>query len=142
MTERRRVFPKSKPGDVVGLIKELWGEDDPRLDLHFVCEALFEEHDRISLPMIQNVMGGGKCDGLVWLVSDAAGYLDMVLEYVDPETGGHTDLPMAALGEWLYAKRDERPAEIANPATGKLIGNPDEMLVWFERTGVVEAGGE
>ena len=123
----RRIFPASKPGDLPGLIQEIWGEDHPHLKLFQVCEELFKEHRRIGLSMITESAAE---DGLLWLASDAAAYLDMVLEYADPETDERHDLPIDVLGQWLV----DQEAPILDPVTNKMIEKPgEEIAVMFER---------
>lgn len=128
-----RIFPKSKRGDVEGLIQEIFGEDHPYLDLHFVCEALFEIHDRISLPMITNVLGDGPCEGLFWLSSEAADYLKLVIECDDPEMGPPHDIPATVLRDIVAFRKEGTP--IIDPTTGKQISDPNmNLYLWFEKT--------
>lgn len=133
--ERRRTFPRSERGDLPGQIAEVFGEDHQYLDLHFVCEALFGEHNRICPAMIAHVMGGyPKCDGLLWLCSDAAGYMELALEYYNEETRDRNKLPIDILRDYIDWRQD--PAvKVVNPVTGQEIGSPDEqILIWFQKT--------
>lgn len=135
--ERRRTFPRSERGDLPGQIAEVFGEDHQYLDLHFVCEYLFQTRgmDRICSPMFAYVMGGEpKCDGLLWLCSDAADYMEMALEYFNEETGDRNELPIDILRDYLDWRHDPT-VKVINPVTGQEIGSPNEqILIWFKKT--------
>jgi len=128
-------FPTYPPGvNLPVTIKEIWGVDHIVMKIYAACEQLFADHSRINIPMILGEVDDPIEDwnNILWLCSDAAGYMEWTLEHIDPNTKHPTNLPMKLFRKYLENKCSGRKHLLINPTTGKPIRDfAHEVYMWF-----------